>query len=81
MPALRNRAAGDSEGCGVQRFTSPFCHAIVAKSGLFRSAIFVTSISIVCRKLVRCFESGVRPVMFAELLFAPHHLQQLIVFS
>jgi len=47
----------------------------IASSGLFRGAIFAASIRTVCRCLLRCFESGVRLVISAELLSAPHSPQ------
>src|SRR5258708_7890020 len=44
----------------------------MASSELFRGAIFAASISVVCKCLFRCFESGVRCTVFAELFSAPH---------
>src|SRR5260370_152211 len=62
----------------VARLALPFCFSCsytIASSGLFRGAIFAASIRTVCRCLLRCFDSGVRMVILAELLSAPHSQQ------
>ena len=51
----------------VARLALPFCFSCsytIASSGLFRGAIFAASIRIVCRCLLRCFDSGVRMVIW-----------------
>jgi hypothetical protein len=42
------------------------------QDGLFRGTILAVPIKTVCRCLLPCFESGVRWMMFAELLSARH---------
>ena len=41
----------------------------------YRGAIFAASISVVCKCLLRCLDSGVRCTVFPELLSAPHNPQ------
>jgi len=43
----------------------------MVSSGLFRLAIFAPSICVVCKCLLRCFDSGVRCTVFAELFSSP----------
>jgi hypothetical protein len=40
---------------------------------LWRGAIFAASISVVCKCLLCCFDSGVRPTVLPELCSAPHN--------
>jgi hypothetical protein len=41
----------------------------------FIDAILAASISVICRCLLRCFDSGVRYTVLPELLSAPHSPQ------
>jgi type I restriction enzyme, S subunit len=45
----------------------------MASSGLLRGAIFAASINVVCKCLLRCFDSGVRCTVLPELFSAPHN--------
>jgi hypothetical protein len=47
----------------------------MAISGLFRGAIFAASIKVVCKYLLRCFDSCLRSAVRPELFSAPHSPQ------
>jgi len=53
---------------------------LVASAGLKSGAIFAASISVVCKCLLRCFDSGVRWIVPPELFSAPHSPQYLMAF-
>jgi hypothetical protein len=42
---------------------------------LYGGAIFASSISVVCKCLLRCLDSGLDCTVFAELFSAPHNPQ------
>ena len=47
----------------------------IASAGLYRGAILAASINVVCKCLLRCFDSGVRCTVLPELFSAPHSPQ------